>query len=73
VPKQRQDRIGVLVVRAFVTDVPHRRLLVRILEVDPPGPDRVVGTVDTASAAAELLARWIQTLQADDPADDAAR
>jgi hypothetical protein len=73
VPKQRQDRIRVLVVRAFVTDVPDRRLLVRILEVDPPGPDRVVGTVDTAGAAAELLARWIQALQADDPADDAAR
>ena len=62
-----------LVVRAFVTDVPHRRLLIRILEVDPPGPDRVVGTVDTPDAAVELLAGWLAALQAGNPADDAAQ
>ena len=62
-----------LVVRAFVTDFPDRRLLIRLLEVNPPGPDRVVGTVDTSGAAVELLAKWLDALQADHSADDAAQ
>lgn len=62
-----------LVVRAFVTNTPIRRIVVRLLEVDPPGPDRVVGTVDTPEAAVELIAKWIEALQTDDPADNAAR
>jgi hypothetical protein len=63
VPKQRQDRIGLLVVRAFVEEGRKRTILIRLLEVDPPGPDRVIGTAISPKAAARLVERWLDSLR----------
>jgi hypothetical protein len=71
VPNQRRDRIGLLVVRAIVESRPPRRLLVRLLEVNLPGPDRVVGVADSSETASHLLSLWLDALHADSPTDSA--
>jgi hypothetical protein len=71
VPNQRRDRIGLLVVRAIVEENPRRRLLVRLLEVNLPGPDRLVGVADSSETAARLFGSWLDSLHADLPADSA--
>jgi hypothetical protein len=65
VPNQRQDRIGILVVRAFVEEGRRRTILIRLLEVDPPGPDRVIGTASSPKATARLVERWLESLRVD--------
>jgi hypothetical protein len=60
---QRQEQMGVLVVRASIEPGPGRRLLVQFLEVGAPGPDRVIGTVDSADAAARLVTDWLDSLE----------
>jgi hypothetical protein len=63
VAMQRQEQMGVLVVRAFVEPGPGRRLLVQLIEVCAPGPDRVIGTVDSADAASRLVGDWLGSLE----------
>jgi hypothetical protein len=62
VPKPRQDRIGVLIIRAFVEEGPRRALLVQLLEVNPASPDRVIGIVNSSSAACRLVGQWLDAL-----------
>ena len=63
--EQRWDRMGVLVVRAFVEPGPGRRLLVRLVEVSLPDTECVIGTVDSASAASLLVKAWLDSLKDD--------
>jgi hypothetical protein len=72
VPHQRNDRIGSLVIRAFVADGTDPKLLIRILDVHPTGPDRVIGTVDSVATAVDLVATWLAALLEPLPADDVA-
>jgi hypothetical protein len=65
VSEQQEDRIGLLVIRAFIEDSRRRRLLVKLLEVNPPGPDRVIGIVDSAAAASRLVNDWLNALETD--------
>lgn len=67
-PNQRQDRLGLLVVRAFVELGRRRTILVRLLEVNPRGPDQVIGTADSSGAAARLLEQWLDSLLVDSDA-----
>jgi hypothetical protein len=62
VPKQHEDRIGLLVLRAFVERGRHRRLLVKVIEVNPSPPDRVLGIVDSSASAALLVGEWLDSL-----------
>jgi hypothetical protein len=62
VSKHQEDRIGLLVIRAFIED---GRLLVKLLEVNSPGPDRIIGIVDTSAAASRLVADWLISLETD--------
>jgi hypothetical protein len=73
VPKSLQDRIGVLVVRATVDERPMRTLVVQLLEVNAHKPDRVVGIVDSSSAASRLVGQWLDRLAAGVTTDDMAR
>jgi hypothetical protein len=69
VSKQREDRIGLLVVRAYVeTDTPSR-LLVELLQVNSRSPDRVIGMVDSSSAASLLVRQWLDSLEVEAPPD----
>jgi len=61
VPKPNKDRIGLLIVRAFVEETPGRRVLVELLEVN--APDRVLGIVDSSHAAARLVGEWLDSLE----------
>lgn len=70
-PKQRQDRIGLLVVRASVER--GLGLVVQLLDVDPPRPDRVVGLADSPETACRLLSEWLEALVAASAEGDAAR
>jgi hypothetical protein len=54
-----------LVIRAFIEDTRHRRLLVKLIEVNPPGPDRIIGIVDSAAAASRLVTDWLNALETD--------
>lgn len=60
-----------LIVRAFVEESRRPRLLVQLLEVNLPGPDRVIGIVESSSAACRLVGQWLGSLEAD-PADSGA-
>ena len=61
-----EDRIGLLVIRAFVEDDRRHRLLVEILEVNPPPSlDRIIGIAGSASAASLLIREWLDALQTD--------
>ena len=62
VTNQRSDRMGVLVVRAYVEPGPGQRLLVRLIEVNGPYTERVISTVDSASAASVLVKEWLDSL-----------
>jgi hypothetical protein len=72
VPEQRQDRIGLLVIRASVEDGPRPTLLVQLLEVNPVNPDRVIGIVNSSSAASRLVGQWLDALKTGGKADDRA-
>jgi hypothetical protein len=63
VAKERKDRIGLLVIRAFVEEDRRRRLLVELLEVNPPSADRVIGIVDSSAAASRLVGAWLDSLE----------
>jgi hypothetical protein len=65
VSKHQEDRIGLLVIRAFIEDGPRRRLLVKLLEVNSPGPDRIIGIVDSSAAASRLVGDWLISLERD--------
>lgn len=58
----QHDRVGLLVVRAFVDEGSRRRLVVRLLEVSPPGPDRVLGVTASSRTAARIVGRWLDSL-----------
>jgi hypothetical protein len=62
VPQQRENPVGVLVIRASVEDLDELRLLVHIVEVNPPLPDRKVGIVSSAQAAVALVGEWLDSL-----------
>jgi hypothetical protein len=55
--------MGLLVIRASVEDSTRRTLLVQLLEVSPEGPDRVIGVVNSSSAASRLVGRWLDSLE----------
>jgi len=61
-PQQSEDRIGVLVVRASVEH--GHGLVVQLLDVDPPRPDRVIGIAESTATACHLLNAWLETLVA---------
>jgi hypothetical protein len=61
-PTKRQDGIGLLIIRAYVADAPPPTVLVRVLEVGPRNPDRVIGTATTPSEAGEIVTRWLDGL-----------
>jgi hypothetical protein len=63
VPKQGEDRIGALVIRASVGG-PRGGLLVQILEVNPGGPDRVLGIVGSAVSTCRIVGAWLVSLEA---------
>lgn len=62
--QDRPDPVGVLVIRASVEDHDGPRLVVHLLEVNLPLPDRTVGTVTSASATLALVAEWLDSLGA---------
>jgi hypothetical protein len=62
VPKQHEDQIGSLVLRVSVERGRHRRLLVRVIEVNPAPPDRVLGIVDSSASASLLVGEWLDSL-----------
>jgi hypothetical protein len=70
VPNPRQDRIGLLVVRAFVEEGKRRTLLVRVLEVNPPGPDRVLSVTGSSRTASRVVGRWLDSLRVEVASDD---
>lgn len=61
--KQGEDRIGALVIRASF-EGPRGGLLVQVLEVNPSGPDRVLGIVGSVAAACRLVRAWLVSLDA---------
>lgn len=63
-PQSRENPIGVLVIRASVEDRDARRLLVHLVEVNPPLPDRRIGLVSSAPAAVTLVGEWLDSLVA---------
>jgi hypothetical protein len=58
----QEDRVGVLVVRAFIEEGGSGPILVKLLEVNSPGPDRVIGIVDSSATASRLVADWLDSL-----------
>jgi hypothetical protein len=60
----------VLVIRASVEQRPSRTLVVQLLEVNSVNPDRVIGIVDSSSAASRLVGQWLDALAAGATADD---
>jgi hypothetical protein len=70
-----------LVIRAFVEEGQRRRLLVKLLEVNPPSSDQVIGIVDSSAAASRLVGEWLDSLETDatsadsgpDPLDEGDR
>lgn len=64
--KQRAYRSASLVVRAFV-DGPQARVLVRLLEVDPSGEDRLVGVTLSKTVAARMVGQWLDSLSQSPP------
>jgi hypothetical protein len=63
VSKNREDRIGVLVIRASVEGGHRRHLLVQLLQVNPSSRDRVIGIVASSAAASQLVGEWLDSLQ----------
>jgi hypothetical protein len=63
-----EDRTGLLVVRAFIEHGKGPRLLVKLLEVNPAGPDQIVGIVDSSAAASRLVHDWLNSLKIHIPA-----
>ena len=53
-----------LVIRASVEDHDGPQLLVHLVEVNLPLPDRKVGIVTSAPAALGLVAEWLDALMA---------
>jgi hypothetical protein len=66
VPKHGEDLIGVIVIRAS-SGGPRGGLVVQVLEVNPGGPDRVLGIVGSVVAACRLVRAWLVALEAGDP------
>ncbi len=69
-PNQRQDHTCVLVVRAFVEGGSRRTLLVRVLEVNTSGPDRILAVTGSSRTASRAVRRWLELLVADARPDD---
>ena len=70
-PKQRADRSASLVVRAFV-DESHSRLIVRVVEVDAAGEDRLVGATVSSADALRIVGGWLDSLVSGSGLPDAA-
>jgi hypothetical protein len=64
VPQQRDAAVGVLVIRASVEEHDGPHLLVQVIEVSLPLPDRRVGIVGSSQAAAVLVRDWLDALVA---------
>jgi hypothetical protein len=64
VTKQREGRVGTLVIRAFAEEGGQHRLLVELLEVNPLTPDQVIGVVDSPAAASRLVGDWLTSFSA---------
>lgn len=61
-----------LVIRAFVEEGPRRALVVQLLEVNPASPDRVIGIVNSSSAASRLVGQWLDALETEGKANGSA-
>jgi len=64
VPQQRENTVGVLVIRASVEEHDGQQLLVQVVEVSLPLPDRMLGVVGSSQAAAAIVGEWLDALVA---------